>query len=81
MSANLATYFVVGTAMTLCGLAPLGRSGALELSLSAMLAPGALAGFLLSRKIATRLGNRRLGRPCWQSPQHRGLLWIVRALL
>lgn len=47
--ANLSTYFVVGTTMTLCGLAGVGRFGSLELWLSGLLAPGVLLGFLLSR--------------------------------
>jgi uncharacterized membrane protein YfcA len=47
---TLAAFFVVGVVMSLAGLRVIGRFGALELRLAALVVPGILLGYALSRK-------------------------------
>jgi uncharacterized membrane protein YfcA len=49
---TLSAFFVVGVLVSLGGLHVVGRYGALELRLSLLVAPAAVAGFLLSRRSA-----------------------------
>lgn len=52
LRATLASYFVVGAAMSLLGLVVAGEFGAAEARLGAVLAPGVIAGAALSRRTA-----------------------------
>ena len=52
---TLSVIFLVGTVMSLLALLLVGRFGREELRLTLMLIPGALFGFLVSRRIASRL--------------------------
>ena len=49
---TLSAYFVVGVAISLTGLAAVGRCGLMEIALAAALLPGILTGFLVSRHTA-----------------------------
>jgi uncharacterized membrane protein YfcA len=52
LRANLAAYFVVGSAMSLVGLALFGEFGIDEVAMGAALLPGAALGLLVSRRAA-----------------------------
>lgn len=59
---TLSAYFVVGVAISLTGLAAIGRFGWTEVVLAVLLLPGILAGFLVSRHTARQL-DRGYMRP------------------
>jgi hypothetical protein len=59
---TLSAFFVVGVAISLAGLAAVGRFGRAEVVLAALLLPGILAGFVASRHTARRL-DRGYMRP------------------
>ncbi|HVO35225.1 MAG TPA: sulfite exporter TauE/SafE family protein [Gemmatimonadales bacterium] len=59
---TLSAFFVVGTAISIGGLAWAGKFGPTELRLTPVLLPGALVGFLLSGRL-TRLMDRGWLRP------------------
>ncbi len=59
---TLSAYFVVGVAISLTGLAAIGRFGWTEVVLAGLLLPGILAGFLVSRHTARQL-DRGYMRP------------------
>ncbi|MGA2383143.1 MAG: sulfite exporter TauE/SafE family protein [Gemmatimonadales bacterium] len=59
---TLSAFFVVGTAISIAGLAWAGKFGHTELQLTPVLLPGALVGFLLSGRL-TRITDRGWLRP------------------
>jgi len=59
---TLSAFFVVGTALSIGGLAWAGKFGRTELHLTPVLLPGALVGFLLSGRL-TRIMDRGWLRP------------------
>jgi uncharacterized membrane protein YfcA len=59
---TLSAFFVVGTVISLAGLAVAGRFGPSEIRLTPVLLPGALVGFLLSGRLA-RFLDRGWMRP------------------
>ena len=58
LRATLARYFLVGTAVSIPTLAVAGKLGADELRASAVLVPGAVVGFLMSKPLVRRLDAR-----------------------
>ena len=56
---TLAAYFVVGTVLSLIALAWAGRFGKEEIRLSALLIPGTVLGFVMSRRAAAYLDSGR----------------------
>ena len=59
---TLSSLFFVGTIISIAALVPAGRFGGQELRLTLFLLPGALFGFLASRRLASRL-DRGSTRP------------------
>lgn len=59
---TLSAYFLVGVAISLAGLAWVGRFGLREVTLAGVLLPGILVGFWVSRHTARRL-DRKFLRP------------------
>ena len=59
---TLSSVFLVGTVVSLAALALVGRFGGEELRLTLLLLPGALFGFVVSRRLASRL-DRGYTRP------------------
>ena len=57
---TLSAYFVVGVTISLSGLAIVGRFGLEEMALAGILLPGALVGFVVSRRTARWLDRGRL---------------------
>lgn len=55
LRATLSGYFIISSLAALAGMVPAGRFGAPELSLSLLLVPGILIGFLASFPLARRL--------------------------
>ena len=59
---TLSSLFLVGTIISIAALVPAGRFGAPELRLALFMLPGAVFGFLVSRRLASRL-DRGYTRP------------------
>ena len=59
---TLSSLFLVGTIVSIAALVPAGRFGAPELRLALFMLPGAVFGFLVSRRLASRL-DRGYTRP------------------
>ena len=59
---TLSAVFVVGTVVSLAALVAVGRFGGEEIRLTLLLLPGALFGFVVSRRVASRL-DRGYTRP------------------
>lgn len=57
---TLAAFFVVGVLMSMGALAAVGRFGGLELRLGALLLPGTVLGYWLSRHTSHRLADRHI---------------------
>jgi uncharacterized protein len=75
---TLSSVFLVGTVMSLTALVFVGRFGREELELSLVLAPGVVIGFLLSRRIASRLDQGYTRRAVLAVASVAGLIVVAR---
>ena len=78
---TLSSFFLVGTIISIAALVPAGRFGGQELRLTLFLLPGALFGFLVSRRLARRL-DRGYTRPAVLTVAAvAGLIVVVRSFV
>ncbi len=78
---TLSGIFLIGTAMSLAALVVVGRFGLEELRLSGLMAPGAIAGFVISRRFASRLDRGYTRRAVLAVAAMAGLIVIARSLV
>ncbi len=78
---TLSSLFFVGTIISIVALVPAGRFGGSELRLTLLLLPGAAFGFLVSRRLASRL-DRGYTRPAILAvAAMAGLIVVVRSFV
>lgn len=78
---TLSSLFLVGTMISIAALVPAGRFGGAELRLTLFLLPGALFGFVVSRRLASRL-DRGYTRPAVLAVAAlAGLIVVVRSFV
>ena len=77
-AAPLSSFFLVGTIISLAALSLVGRFGRDELRLTVALLPGALFGFVVSRRIASRLDRGYTKRAVLATATVAGLIVVVR---
>ena len=78
---TLSSLFFVGTFISIVALVPAGRFGGSELRLTLLLLPGAAFGFLVSRRLASRL-DRGYTRPAILAvAAMAGLIVVVRSFV
>ena len=78
---TLSSLFFVGTIISIAALVPAGRFGGHELRLTLLLLPGAAFGFLVSRRLASRL-DRGYTRPAVLAVAAiAGLIVVVRSFV
>ncbi len=77
---TLSAFFVVGVVVSLIGLHFVGRYGALELRLSLLVAPAAVAGFLLSRRSALWVDRGRTRAAVLIASAAAGIVVVAREL-
>jgi hypothetical protein len=77
---TLSAFFVVGVVVSLIGLHFVGRYGAPELRLSLLVAPAAVAGFLLSRRSALWVDQGRTRAAVLIASGAAGVVVVLREL-
>ena len=78
---TLSGIFLIGTAMSLTALFFVGRFGPDELRLTCVMTPGAIVGFVISRRIASRLDRGYTRRAVLAVAAGAGLIVIARTLV
>lgn len=78
---TLSAFFVVGVVISVSGLALVGRFGRLEARYAALLLPGILVGFLVSRLTVRALGARWLRPAVLAVSALAGLVVVIRQLV
>ena len=76
---TLSSLFLVGTIISIAALVPAGRFGGEELRLSLFLLPGALFGFLVSRRLASRLDRGHTRPAVLSMAAVAGVIVVVRS--
>ena len=79
--ATLSVYFLFGASLSLAGVAWVGRYGATEAALTAVMVPGVLAGYFASRWGVKRIDRRGLRPAILGLSAFAGLAVLVRALV
>jgi uncharacterized membrane protein YfcA len=81
LRAGMSAFLLPGTAMSLIAIAAAGRLGALELTLAAAMAPGAVVGYLLSSRITPIVDGRSLRTGVLAVTGLAGLTVLIRSLV
>ena len=78
---TLSSLFFVGTIISIVALVPAGRFGGSELRLTLLLLPGAAFGFLVSRRLASRLDRGHTRPAVLAVAAIAGLIVVVRSFV